>query len=141
MARKKLHDLPPEKATELLADWRAGLLPVKTIAVKYGVDVAELRAHAALQGWEQGDLRHAIDQEAMRAVVERAVSDDDRARFPDAPAAKLVDSAETVRRYGQIVATVNEEQRQDIARARRHAARIMTELDQLAGPEIDTVMY
>lgn len=134
MQKKLMVELSQEKLDECRADWRAGLISARAIAIKYGVSLPELQAWAEQQAWEHGDLRGAINREATRALVERTVSEHDRSQGLTQP--KVMDSAETVRQYGQIVAAVTEEQRKNISRARRHTSRLFTELEELAGPDV-----
>jgi hypothetical protein len=134
-APQKIADLAPQVVVSIAQEWRAGILPASSIARKYNVDAAELRAHAEQQGWEKGDLSRAIRSEALRASVERAVSEDDRLQGRIEPA--LMSDAETVRRYGQIAALVTERQKKDIQRMRDHASTLHQQLEDLIGPQVD----
>lgn len=134
-APQKISDLAPEVVASMSQEWRAGILPASAIARKYNVDLAELRAHAEHAGWEKGDLSRAIRSEALRASVERAVSEDDRLKGRVDPL--LTSDAETVKRYGQIVALVTEQQKKDIQRMRSHATALHQQLEELVGPHIE----
>jgi hypothetical protein len=134
-APQKIDQLSPQAVSSLQQEWRAGILPASAVARKYNVDTAELRAHAEQQGWEKGDLSKAIRSEALRASVERAVSEDDRLKGRIDPL--VMSDAETVKRYGQIVALVTEQQKKDIQRMRSHASTLHQQLEELIGPHVD----
>jgi hypothetical protein len=129
-SKRKIEDLTPQALKELEGEWRAGLLSLKVLALKYRLDPDELRAFARSTGWDRGDLGSAIQGAATSALVQRAVG----AVTGDG---LQPDARETVAKYGQIVASVVEGQREDIARARRRVRKYIEELEELDGPDID----
>lgn len=133
--KKPIAELDPEQYQRLRSDWGAGLLPARTIAVKFGVHVEELRQHADDNGWEASDLNRAVPQAATRALIQRTVSDDDRANGLTAP--RVVSSQDMVEQYGHIVARVTETQRSTLAHARGYVASLFDQLEALHGPQVD----
>lgn len=127
---REIGSLPAEALKELEGDWRAGLMSLQVLALKYRVDAAEIRAFAKRAGWDGGDLGSAIQNASTAALVQRAVN----GSFNDG---LTPDARETVRMYGQIVAGFVELQRSQIGRARAYAAKLMAELEALMGPDID----
>lgn len=118
MAKKReISDLTPEKLTELEGDWRAGVMSIRVIAAKYGLETSTLRSYAQRVGWEGGDLRASIDQATTASLMSRAVGN------------QSGNATETVKKYGEFVANVVEEQRTEIGRARRLAGKYLAELE------------
>jgi hypothetical protein len=130
-SKRKIEDLTPEQLKELEGDWRAGLLSLGVLAAKFRVEPKELLAFARRSRWDgRGDLSAAIQGAATSALMQRAVGQlTGDGLQPDAQ--------ETVARYGQIVATVVEEHKADISRARRRVRKYIEELEALDGPDID----
>ena len=132
---RPISTLDAESMAKLRADWRAGLLPPRTIAVKHRLNVDELRIYAAEHQWDGSDLTNPIQREHQRALVQRTVADFDRAAGRTDPA--VVDNRRLVEQFGQILASVTQEQQREVSSARRYVTRLMHDLEALEPPEVD----
>ncbi len=133
--KKRVEELDPDALEQLRADWSAGLLPARTIAVKFGVDVGELRLYAATNNWEPSDLTKEVRRSANTALIQRAVSEDDKAAGRTSP--RVLGSTDMVEQYGHIVAQVTESQRTALRQARNYVMHLFEQLGQLHGPPVD----
>lgn len=123
-------------------DWQAGLLSLRLLAIRYGITAEQIADLAAEHHWgEQGRLRDAIDRAATSALVDRAVSENDRLeKLNDQSNGHhqvFLNDGEQIDRYAQIVAGVIETQRGDIGRGRALAGKMLAELEALEPPEVD----
>lgn len=116
-------------------DWDMGILPPRTIAAKHNVDIEELKTFANSNGWEGSDLTKLVARETTRAIVERTVAVDDAAQGRTEP--RLMTDNDSARQFAQIVAMVNIEHQTVLARARRHAERLLADLEAISGPDVD----
>ena len=116
-------------------DWDMGILPPATIATKHNVDPADLKQWASDHEWEGSDLTRLVARETAKAIVERTVAIDDAVQGRTQP--RLMDDNDTAKQFAGIVAAVNTDHQAVLARARRHAERLLTDLEAISGPDVD----
>ncbi len=124
---------PDKDWAAIRADYEAGLLPIATIAGKYGVEVIDIRINANKHGW----VRRTIDGEKFNNAVNNHISE--VAGLPmlppeSAPALTNVELGErAVLTAAQVVST----HRKDIARLRNISSVLVDRLGLvLEGKEI-----
>lgn len=133
---KKVTELSATMVAQLQQDWRAGFLPVKVIALKYGIDLEDLQQTAKREKWEKDQpLQAAIEQAALEATVDRVVSDDDREHGRTEP--RVMDRADQVKQFGMVVAGIQAEHRTVIKRARNYVVTLLQQLEELVGPHLE----
>lgn len=111
------------------ADYRAGLLSVREIAASQGITHGAINKRAKRDGWER-DLAKRIQAKADALVSKREVS-----RLVSA-AAVATDRA-IVEGNAEVIANIRLTHRSDIARSRRLAMSLLSELEIVtADPEL-----
>jgi hypothetical protein len=110
---------------------------VRLLSIRYGLSREVIETLAADKHWGvHGSLRDQIDQSAMKATIDRAVSKA-FGQVPEQDGSQLIDEQRQIDQYGQLVAGVIEEQRKDIKRGREFAGKLLERLEALEPPEVD----
>lgn len=122
-----------EDKSKKVIDWelvekhyRANIKTLRQIGEEYGVSHVSIMKRAKTYGWSR-DLAAKIQQKAQELVTKRLVT-------KTTTKEKLVTDAETVQAYGEVVASVDMMQREDIGTALTVSRSQMTELAALGNP-------
>lgn len=127
--------MEPSAVLSLERDWKAGLLSLRILKIKYSLSEDMIKTLAAENEWgSRAALRDQIDRSAMRALIDRTVSDSD---VSPTRSGVLIDEQGQVDAYGQILAGVLQSHQRDIGRGRTLANEMMGELEALAPVRID----
>lgn len=135
------------RVLELLQkQWKAGVMSLRVLSIKFNVDATALTAFAMRSGWgDRGSLHAQIDEGATRAMMNRAVSTQDSVDAFGSDSQKVarlepkvMNDEDLTEQYSQIVATVVESQRRGVNRGRLLTERLMSELEELQPVKIDS---
>jgi hypothetical protein len=103
------------------ADYRAGLLSVREIAVAQGVSHVAIGKRAKRDGWER-DLGAKIKAKAEALVTSRTVT-------KEVTAQRVATDRAIIEANAEVIANVRIQHRQDIGRARTLAMGLLAELE------------
>jgi uncharacterized membrane protein YheB (UPF0754 family) len=119
----------PKKAApdweRIEADYRAGLLSVREIAVAHGVSHVGIAKRAKRDGWTR-DLSKRIQDKAEQLVTTRTVTN-------ELPEERAVTDRAIVEANAEVIANIRLAHRKDISRSRTLAMALLAELEQQTG--------
>lgn len=105
-------------------DYRAGLKSLREIAAEHGITHAAIRKRAAKDGWDR-DLSAKIKARAEALVSKAEVSS-------EVSAETAVSDRAIIEANAEVIKQIRLAHRKDIARARKHAMRLLDELEHTA---------
>ena len=112
---------PPPDWERIEADYRAGVLSLREIALPYKVSHVAIKKRAEKEGWTR-DLRARIDARAEELVNRQAVTS-------EVNAGRAVNDKLVVEANAQQIAAIKTEHRANSARARDLSLKLLRELE------------